>query len=245
MSELVFVGTGDAFGAGGRRQAAILLRTANGGVLLDCGMTTGSGLAALGIERSEIDTILISHFHGDHLGGIPLFLLAALYEDQRQHPLRIAGPPGVEQRVRRLAASMAYAMEGRRWPFSISFQELPVGREVEVGPVQVECFPTHHQPDAQPHGLLVGADSQRIAYSGDTGWFDDLPRCVEGCSLFICECTYLEDHFEYHLSHEALSARKEEFDCGRIILTHFGAEMTDRRGRCDFETADDGMAIKL
>jgi hypothetical protein len=33
--------------------------------------------------------------------------------------------------------------------------------------------------------------------------------------------------------------------CGRIILTHLGAEMTDRRGRCDFETADDGLLIKL
>jgi ribonuclease BN (tRNA processing enzyme) len=223
----------------------MFLRTANGGALLDCGMSTGSGLNALGIERGEIDTILISHFHGDHYGGIPLFLFASLYEDQRQHPLRIAGPPGVEQRVRGLAAAMGYAIEGRSWPFSISFQELPAQREVEVGPIPVECFATRHQPDVLPHGLLVRAESQRIAYSGDTGWFDALPRCVEGCSLFICECTYFASHFEYHLSHEQLSARKRKFDCGRIILTHFGAEMTDRRGRCDFETADDGMLIKL
>ena len=54
MSEVVFVGTSDAFGAGGRRQSALLVRAAHGGVLMDCGSTTTSGLAALGIERAEI-----------------------------------------------------------------------------------------------------------------------------------------------------------------------------------------------
>ena len=81
MNEVVFVGTSDAFGAGGRRQSAILVRGPRGTLLMDCGATTNTGLAELGVDRNEIETILISHFHGDHFGGIPLFLLAALYED--------------------------------------------------------------------------------------------------------------------------------------------------------------------
>ena len=71
--------------------------------------TTGTGLADLGIARAEIDAIVVSHFHADHFGGIPLILLAALYEDQRREPLRIAGPPGVEQRVRALARAINHA----------------------------------------------------------------------------------------------------------------------------------------
>ena len=93
MSEVAFIGTSDAFGAGGRRQSAVFVRAPGGGVLLDCGSTTGTGLSAMGIERGEIDTILVSHFHGDHFGGIPSVLLAALYDDERKEPLRIAGPP--------------------------------------------------------------------------------------------------------------------------------------------------------
>jgi ribonuclease BN (tRNA processing enzyme) len=42
VSELLFVGTGDAFGAGGRRQSAMLLRAASGSVLIDCGATTSA-----------------------------------------------------------------------------------------------------------------------------------------------------------------------------------------------------------
>jgi ribonuclease BN (tRNA processing enzyme) len=245
MNELVFIGTGDAFGAGGRRQSAMLLRASGGSLLIDCGATTSAGLCDLGIERDEIESIVISHFHGDHYAGIPILLLAALYEDERTHPLRIAGPSGVEQRVREMAAAMCYEIEGREWPFSILFQEFRAGEPIEVGPARICAFETLHQPHTCPHGLLVDAGGRRIAYSGDTGWFDDLPRQVGEADLFVCECTYHSNSFDYHLSHERLVDRKHEFECGRIILTHFGFEMTDRRGQAAFETADDGMVLNL
>jgi ribonuclease BN (tRNA processing enzyme) len=245
MSEVVFVGTSDAFGAGGRRQSALLLRAPNGGVLLDCGTTTATGLSALGIARDEIDAILVSHFHGDHFGGIPALLLAALYEDGRRKPMRVAGPPGIERRVHQLATAMGYAIEEREWTFPIEFMELAAGAEAEIGPVRAQTFETHHQPHTHPHGVIVRAGGQRIGYSGDTGWFEDLPRRVGGVDLFVCECTYHSTGFEFHLNHETLVAHKPAFDCGRIVLTHLGSEMSARRGRCDFETADDGLVIRV
>ncbi len=245
MTEVVFVGTSDAFGAGGRRQSAIFVRGASGGALVDCGMTTGTGLAELGIERDEVDAILISHFHGDHFGGIPGFLLAALYEDQRTEPLRIAGPPGIQRRVYNLADAMAYGIEEREWSFPIEFIEVPTTGSVEVGPVQARAFEVLHQPHTKPHGLVVKAGSQQIAYSGDTGWFPELPSHVNGSDLFICECTYHKQSFEFHLDYEGLCERRAAFDCGRMILTHLGHEMADRRGTGDFETADDGLVVRI
>jgi len=245
MSDVVFIGTSDAFGAGGRRQSAVFVRTPNGSFLLDCGMTTGSGLCELGIERDEIDSILVSHFHADHFGGIPPLLLAALYEDERKHPLRIAGPPGIRDWVHNLAAAMGYALEDREWPFEISFDVLPVGVAMEIGPVRASAFQTVHQPHTYPHGIIVERDSQRIAYSGDTGWFDALPGIVAGADLFISECTNHVQSFEYHLSHEILVEHMSQFDCGRIVLTHLGSQMSQRRGLCEFETADDGLTIQI
>jgi ribonuclease BN (tRNA processing enzyme) len=245
MSEVVFIGTSDAFGSGGRRQSAILVRAEHGAYLLDCGMTTGTGLCDLGIERDEIDAIIVSHFHADHFGGIPSFLLGALYEDERTHPLRIAGPPGIRDWVYNLAGAMGYGIEERQLPFELSFEELPVGEPREIGPVRVHGFETRHQPHTYPHGIITETGSHRIAYSGDTGWFEELPRMVAGSDLFISECTNHTDTFQYHLSHEVLVEKKNLFDCGRIILTHLGSEMTDRRGACDFETADDGLVLKL
>lgn len=245
MSEIVFVGTSDAFGAGGRRQAAILVRGPSGAVLLDCGATTNSGLSALGIARQELDAVVVSHFHADHFGGIPLLLLACLYEDGRRRPLRIAGPPGVEARVRAAAAVLGHGLEERSWTFPLLFQELRAGERAEVGPARVQAFETRHQADSAPHGFRVETGRGSVAYSGDTGWFDELPARVAGADVFVCECTFVRSHLEFHLSYEELAGRRGAFDCGRMLLTHLGAEMAARRGSLALETADDGMLVKL
>ncbi|MCC6641747.1 MAG: MBL fold metallo-hydrolase [Deltaproteobacteria bacterium] len=245
MSEVIFVGTSDAFGAGGRRQAAVVVRLAGGTVLLDCGMTTGTGMAALGIAREEIDAILISHFHADHFGGIPQFLLASLYEDGRRRPLHIGGPPGVEARVRAASAALGHPLVDAERNHPLLFVELSTQGEVEVGPAQVSAFAVHHQPDACPHGVGVRCGNERVVYTGDTGWFEGLPRFASNSQLFVCECTQLVRGYDFHLSHEELVERKGEFDCGRMILTHLGSDTSARRGRLAFETADDGMLVRL
>jgi ribonuclease BN (tRNA processing enzyme) len=245
VSELVFVGTSDAFGGGGRRQSAILLRAPQGTVLLDCGGTTVTGLASLGVARDEIDALVISHFHADHFGGIPQLVLAAIYEDQRKHPLRIAGPRGIEQRVNAAANALGHALAGRDLPFALTFQELPAGNPATVGPVRLAAFETNHSPDVCPHGFVVEAGDRRIVFSGDTGWFDALPVHARGADLFVCECTFEARGWSYHLSLEELTAHRDAFDCHRMVITHLGAAMSARRDRCEFETADDGMIVRL
>lgn len=243
--KVVFVGTSDAFGAGGRRQSAIFVQTREGGLLLDCAPTTASGLATLGIDRLAIDTIAITHFHGDHFAGVPQLLLAAIYEDRRRQPLWIVGPPGIEARLRALADAMGFGLAGRDLPFSLHFVELATDREVEIGAARMSAFATQHQPETKPHGLRVTADRRTIAYTGDTGWFDELPTRLSGADLAISECTFFEPDFEYHLDYATLAARASRFACGRLVLTHLGPAMSERRGNLALETADDGLVLEI
>jgi len=245
MNEVVFIGTSDAFGAGGRRQSAVLVRGERGAMLLDCGATTNTGLAELGIERDEVETILVSHFHGDHFGGIPLFLLGALYEDRRSLPLEIAGPPEIEARVRQLANAMGHGIEDRDWSFPIRFTEVTPGRPYTLGPARVESFATRHQLEAHPHGYRVSLGGRTVVYSGDTGWFDALPGHVAGADLFICECTLHREQLDFHLSFTQILEHRPKLDCGSLLLTHLGAEMARRRGQVEIDTADDGLIVKL
>ena len=122
---------------------------------MDCGVTTNTGLADVGIERDEIDVILISHFHGDHFGGIPLFLLAALYEDERKRPLEIVGPPEIEARVRTLASAMGHGLESHSQSFPLSFHEVAPNTPRAVGPTEIRSFETRHQLEAHPHGYDI------------------------------------------------------------------------------------------
>ena len=245
MSEIVFIGTSDAFGAGGRRQSAIFARGERGGMLLDCGGTTNTGLAQLGIPRDEVDVILISHFHGDHFGGIPAFLYAALYTDERTHPLEIVGPPDVAKRVYALGRALGHDLEDREWTFPVRFREIHAEQTLDAGPAEIQAFATQHQPEAHPQGYRVRLGRERVTYSGDTGWFEQLPRHVAGSDLFISECTLCHRELDFHLSLEELREHRRDFDCGRIILTHLGEDMSARRGQIEFETADDGLAVKL
>lgn len=245
MSELVFVGTSDAFGAGGRRQSAVFVRGERGGMLLDCGATTNTGLAQLGVSRDEIDVLLISHFHGDHFGGIPAFLYASNYTDARRHPIEIVGPPSIEERVNQLADALGHQLRDREWPFPIRFREIHPDEALSVGPAEIQAFATRHQPEANPQGYRVRLGREQIAYSGDTGWFEDLPSQVAGSDLFICECTLHQAGLDFHLSLEELREHRDDLDCGRLILTHLGHDMADQRGQLEIETADDGLAIKL
>lgn len=240
-----FLGTSDAFGAGGRRQAAIFVSTRAGGLLLDCAPTTGTALAALGIERDAIDAIAVSHFHADHFAGIPALVLAALFEDERRHPLVVAGPPGVEARVLGAADAIGYALRGRALPFALRFVELPAGAANDLGPARITSFETSHDPASCPHGLAVEADGRRLVYSGDTGWFDALPDHARGADLFVCECTFHENPLPTHLSYRVIHEKRRAFACERLVITHLGSEMTDRRGQLELETADDGMEIEV
>lgn len=244
--ELLCIGTSDAFGAGGRLQSAYLLRTAGGAALLDCGQTTLSGLSAQNIDRGEVDAVIISHFHADHFGGLPLLLQAARYIDERRAPLTIAGPPGLEARLRQAAHSLGHEIEPGALGFPLRFAEFSAARSIEAGPVQVRGFETFHTPASRPHGMVVEAGGGvRVAYSGDTGWFDELPARVSGAALFLCECTLFQKSFMYHLSLEELKERSREFDCGRLLLTHLGSEMRAAKKIEGFERADDGLRVAL
>ncbi|MFP6639208.1 MAG: MBL fold metallo-hydrolase [Myxococcota bacterium] len=245
MTEVIFVGTSDAFGAGGRRQSATLVRGERGTLLLDCGTTTNTGLSELALQRDEIDSILVSHFHGDHFGGIPLFLLACLYEDHRSRPIEVAGPPGIEARVRKLADAMGHSLTDREWSFPVRFREIPPGVEHEIGPAKVHAFETRHQLEAHPHGYRVNLGSRTVVYTGDTGWFDELPRLCAGADLLISECTLFDRVLDFHLSLTEIYEHRTEFDVGSLILTHLGRSMSEHRGQLEVDTADDGLIVKL
>ncbi|MBZ0148102.1 MAG: MBL fold metallo-hydrolase, partial [Pseudorhodoplanes sp.] len=74
---LQFIGSGDAFGSGGRFNTCFHLTGARTNALIDCGASSLIALKRAGIDRNAIETILVTHFHADHFGGVPFFVLDA------------------------------------------------------------------------------------------------------------------------------------------------------------------------
>src|SRR5271166_2102548 len=97
--KLTIIGCSDAFNSGGRYHSCYLLDTSKGRLMIDCGANSPLGLKRLGIPFSSVDTVVISHCHGDHFGGLPFLLLDKMFIERDAKPLQILGPPGIESRV--------------------------------------------------------------------------------------------------------------------------------------------------
>ena len=96
--KITVVGCGDAFGSGGRLQTCYHVETGNRRFLIDCGATAIIGLNKLGLDPNAIETIFISHLHGDHFAGLVWWMLHAQHVARRTAPLTVVGPEGIEAR---------------------------------------------------------------------------------------------------------------------------------------------------
>jgi ribonuclease BN (tRNA processing enzyme) len=239
---LQFIGCGDAFGSGGRANTCFHVTGARTNFLFDCGASTLPAMKTQKIDRLAIDTILITHFHGDHFGGIPFFMLDAMYVAKRSAPLLIAGPPGLTEWY---ARAMAAAFPGdRKLPFALSLQEVEIGKRQTVGGLVVTPFHVIHDDKVGPClAYRVEAEGKVVCYSGDTEWTDALIDAARGADLFVCECYLFDGPSPTHMNYATLREKLPAAGARRVVLTHMSESMLARRGDVQEETARDGTVV--
>lgn len=240
-----FLGSGDAFGSGGRLQTCIYVDEGTVRFLLDCGASSLIAMKRWGVDPSLIDIILLTHLHGDHFGGLPFFLLDAQLISGRTRPLVVAGPPGLGSRIRDAMEVLFPGSSRAQQKFSLEFVEFTDGNVTRIGPLAVTPYGVIHASGAPPYALRVEAGGKTIGYSGDTEWTDALIRAAEGADLFICEAYFFEKRIKYHLDYRNLMAHRAELGCRRLILTHMSSDMLGRIESLDVECAEDGKYIEL
>ena len=119
-----FLGSGDALGSGGRLQTCILIESNGHSCLVDCGASSLIALKRAGVDPNDIGTVLISHLHEDHFGGLPFLILDGQFSSRSNH-LRVAGPPGLKARVTEAMEVFFPGSSGARRKFEVQFQEIP------------------------------------------------------------------------------------------------------------------------
>jgi ribonuclease BN (tRNA processing enzyme) len=246
--ELTMLGTGDAFASHGRFQSGYIIDSSACRILMEVGPTTLCAMKRMDFKPADIDMILISHLHGDHFGGLPFLLLEYLYESPRQRPLTIVGPRRLEDRTWQLFRTMFPGTKPdlARLVSKLRFVVLEPGSDEKIGSVRIRAMRTPHMKRDISLALRVTADGQTVAFSGDSGWTEELLPFVAGSDLFLCECTYFEStQLDFHMNYPKLDANHERFDVKRMVLTHVGREVLDRGREVALEMAHDGMRIKV
>ena len=241
----MFLGTGDAFSAAGRHQAAYLIHRGENALLLDCGSTILASLKRRNLSADPIDAVLLSHFHGDHFAGLPFLFLEYVYVEPRRRPLKIVGPAGVEERVHKLYEAMYADSAADPLPFALEFFEARPRKCLFLDGMEIRPFPAPHQEDPVSVGYEILLDGRKIVYSGDTGWTEELIERARGADLFLCECSFFETRTDVHLDYPRIADNLKRFQAKRIVLTHLGREVLRRLGEIDVEAAHDGFVVEL
>jgi ribonuclease BN (tRNA processing enzyme) len=239
-----FLGSGDAFGSGGRFQTCIHLESGASHLLLDCGASSLIAMRRFGVDPQAIDTVILSHLHGDHFGGVPFLILDGQFK-RRTRPLVVAGPPGVEARVREAMEVFFPGSTRVERKFDTRFVELADRVPVEVGPVRVTGFGVVHASGAPPFALRVAGEGKVVAYSGDTEWTESLIGAARGADLFIAEALVYDKRVKYHLDLATLLQHRARLDCRRLVVTHMGEDMLARLDGLPVEAAEDGKELVL
>jgi ribonuclease BN (tRNA processing enzyme) len=239
------LGSGDAFGSGGRAHSAYLFEAPGVTFLLEAGPTILQSLKRAGRDPEAIDFVLVSHLHGDHFGGLPFLFLEYRYESRRLRPLPVYGPPGIARRTTALFAALYEEVAREPSPFPVSYQELTPGTPIVLDGVRVAPFPVPHVPDLVCLGFRIEVGGCVVIFSGDSGWTEEFVQQARGADLFLCECSTYETRLDIHLSYPEIAARAHDLGCRRLVLTHLGREPLAHVPGLSLECARDGMTLDL
>jgi len=138
MIDVCLLGTGGMMPLPKRRLTSLYVRLDGRALLIDCGEGTQTAIREASLRFKCIEGICITHFHADHVSGLPGLLLT-LGNEGRTEPLHMYGPEGLEAVVTALRAIVP------ELPFEIIFHELPMeNSHFACAGLSVDAFALDH-----------------------------------------------------------------------------------------------------
>jgi len=210
------IGSGNAFLPNGRLHSLSLIDSS---ILIDAPPTALASLRCIGVSPAQINTILITHVHGDHVFGFPFLLLERKWISDRDGiaPLRVIGAPGVRERLTQLC-ELAYPGSMNEQLELIEWAEDITG---EFDGWKWERFAVNHDESVDPYGYTLKHQSGSILHSGDSGPCREIDDRIGDVDVAIIEMGIPEwvetEHHHRPSDIMALASRNPKTE---IIVTH-------------------------
>lgn len=217
--KITFLGTGVAIPQKGRVQSGLLMEIGGKNVLFDCGGGVLNRIFESGTGHTDIDTIVLTHLHLDHVADVMCLLKANWLCDKFDST--IYGPAGTREWLERLMDIYPYMKE----KVSIDIVEVSPGEQFRLfGNCDVKCAAGIHSVPSLAY--QVRYDGRTVVYSGDTEPCDDIMELAKGCDLLIHECSFpLDFDTTNHTTPDMLRPYLKDTGIIAVYLTHLYPHM--------------------
>lgn len=149
MLDVCLLGTGGMMPLPNRWLTSLMTRLNGSSLLIDCGEGTQIAIREKGWSVNPIDVICFTHYHGDHISGLPGLLLSMGNAD-RTEPVTMIGPKGLERVVNSLRVIAP------ELPFEINFIEISAPEEsFQLKGYIIEAYRVNHNVTCYGYNLIV------------------------------------------------------------------------------------------
>ena len=234
MIRVTFLGVGAALPFPGQTNCAYLLEADGARVLFDCGPAILQQLAAVGRTPGDITHVFISHAHGDHALGYPMFRLWwSLSPPGWLTPVVVAS----EATWTHLHALWAHCY-GEIPGFAFHEVELPESpHSIDLTPgIRLSTWPMRHSTMFPVLGARFEIGQKIIAFTADTARCDHILDLARGADLLIADSRYAHtvpperlDQSQYHCSAQDAGEYAMQAQAKRLALVHIGPEYEGRQ----------------
>jgi ribonuclease BN (tRNA processing enzyme) len=190
MSSIILLGTGTCQIEHERRASSVLIQLDGMPVLFDCGHGVIQRLLEVGIQHNQLNHIVLSHFHPDHISDLLPFLHAGAWSrrNPRTTDLHIYGPPGIQRLIDGFM-NIFGASSLRKPSYDILVHEVTAER-FSIDPYEFDFISL---PPAGNHGLRFSWKGRQYAITGDSNFHQEEITFLKNVELAIIDSGHLED----------------------------------------------------
>ena len=210
MSSITLLGTGTCQIEMERRASSVLLTLDDTHILFDCGHGVIQRLLEAGVQHNQLEHVVLSHFHPDHVSDLVPLLQAGAWSRQnpRSTDIYIYGPTGVKRMVDGLLN--VFGESSLRQPtYKIVVDEIKRGQFM-IGPYR---FDFASLPPAGNHGLRFTYKGKRYAISGDSSFHKEEIAFLRDVHLAIIDAGHILDDEIVQL---AVGSRAQVIVCSHL-----------------------------
>jgi ribonuclease Z len=218
MPKVVILGTASFIPDETHDNAHMLLQGENGSVLIDSGNNPLVSLKRAGLSADRLHTMILTHFHPDHVSGVPNFLMG-LWLMGRTQPLSIHGLNVTLEKIQALMS----LFEWKDWPgfYPVTFepaQSIPGLTILETSDFSIQAAPTHHLVPSLALKVTARPGGKTLVYSSDTSPCDTVAQLARGADILIHEVAGAASG---HSSAAMAGSIARQSGVGRLALIHY------------------------